>query len=228
MPIPAPPARTLLSWSGGKDSALALQALRADPAVRVGGLLTTVTDVYDRVSMHGVRRALLEQQAAAAGLPLDVVRIPPACGNAEYEARFGGALAGWAGQGGEAVAFGDMFLADVRAYRERLVAEHAAGLAARFPVWGADTAALARRFVADGFRAVLVCVDPHQIDASFCGREYDASLLAELPRGAEPCGENGEFHRFVYDGPVFSAPVPVVRGGVVTRDGFAFCDLLPA
>lgn len=228
MPTPAEaPACTLLSWSGGKDSALALQALRADPGARVDGLLTTVTDVYDRVSMHGVRRTLLERQAAAAGLPLNVVRIPPACGNAEYEARFGGALAGWAGRGGEAVAFGDLFLADIRAYRERLVAEHAPGLAARFPVWGADTAALAHRFVADGFRAVLVCVDPRQIDASFCGREYDGSLLAELPPGADPCGEHGEFHTFVYDGPVFGAPVAVARGEVVTRDGFVFCDLLP-
>jgi uncharacterized protein (TIGR00290 family) len=227
-PIPAQtPARTLLSWSGGKDSALALHALRADPAARVEALLTTVTDAYDRVSMHGVRRALLERQAAAVGVPLETVRIPPGCSNADYEAAFGAALAGWAGRGGEAVAFGDLFLADVRAYRGRLVAERAASLAARFPLWGADTAALARRFVADGFRAVLVCVDPRQVDASFCGREYDARLLAELPPGADPCGENGEFHTFVYDGPVFDRPVPVARGEVVARDGFVFCDLLP-
>lgn len=229
-----PPAfaeRTLLSWSGGKDSALALQRLRADPRVRLDGLLTTVTDAYDRVSMHGVRRALLEQQAAAVGVPLRIVRIPPACSNAGYEAAFGGALAAYAGEGGEAVAFGDLYLADVRAYRERLVAEHAGAgraLAPRFPLWGEDTGALARRFVADGFRAVLVCVDPRQIDASFCGRAYDAALLAELPPTADPCGEHGEFHTFVYDGPGFAAPVPVARGAVVERGGFWFCDLAPA
>ncbi len=223
---PGAPASVALSWSGGKDSALALRALRADPAVRVDALLTTVTDAYDRVSMHGVRRPLLEAQAAALGVPLEVVRIPPACSNADYEAAFGGALAGWAGRGGGAVAFGDLFLADVRAYRERLVAAHAA-LAPRFPLWGADTAALARRFVADGFRAVLVCVDPRQVDPSLCGREYDDRLLDELPPGADPCGENGEFHTFVYDGPVFGRPVPVARGEVVARDGFVFCDLLP-
>jgi uncharacterized protein (TIGR00290 family) len=223
----APPARTLLSWSGGKDSALALQALRADPAVRVEALLTTVTDAYDRVSMHGVRRALLDRQAAAVGLPVEPVRIAPGCTNAEYEAAFGGALAGWAARGGQTVAFGDLFLTDVRAYRERLVAAHAPALAAAFPLWGTDTAALARRFVADGFRAILVCVDPRQVDAALCGREYDARLLGDLPPGADPCGENGEFHTFVYDGPGFKTPVPVTRGDVVTRDGFVYCDLLP-
>lgn len=222
------PERTLLSWSGGKDSSLALQRLRADPAVRVEALLTTVTDAYDRVSMHGVRRALLEAQAAAVGLPLRTVRIPPACSNAEYEARFGDALAAWAAEGGEAVAFGDLYLADVRAYRERLVAAYAPALAPRFPLWGEDTAALARRFVADGFRATLVCVDPRQIDAEFCGRAYDVALLADLPPGADPCGENGEFHTYVSDGPLFAAPVRVARGEVVEREGFWFCDLRPS
>jgi uncharacterized protein (TIGR00290 family) len=225
---PRTPERTLLSWSGGKDSALALRALRADPAVRVDALVTTVTGGHDRVSMHGVRRALLEQQADALGVPLRVVRIPPACTNAEYEAAFGAALAAWAGEGGGAVAFGDLFLADVRAYREQLVAAHAPRLAARFPLWGADTAATARRFVADGFRAVLVCVDPRQVDAALAGREYDSQLLADLPAGADPCGENGEFHTFVYDGPGFHRAVPVARGEAVTRDGFAFCDLVAA
>ena len=224
---PRAPARTLLSWSGGKDSSLALQRLRADPAARAEALLTTVTDAYDRVSMHGVRRELLERQAAAAGLPLRLVRIPPGCSNAEYERRFGAALAAWAAEGGEAVAFGDLYLADIRGYRERLVAEHAPALAPRFPLWGADTAALARRFVADGFRAALVCVDPRQIDARFCGRDYDLALLAELPAGADPCGENGEFHTFVHAGPVFDHPVPVARGAVVEREGFWFCDLVP-
>jgi uncharacterized protein (TIGR00290 family) len=221
----AAPVRTLLSWSGGKDSALALQALRADPHVRVEALLTTVTDGYDRVSMHGVRRTLLDAQAAAAGLPVETVRIPTGCTNAEYEAAFGGALAAWAARGGGAVAFGDLYLADVRAYRERLVAEHAPTLDARFPLWGRDTRALAAAFVADGFRAVLVCVDPRQVDARLCGRDYDAGLLAELPAAADPCGENGEFHTFVTDGPVLRRPVPVSRGEVVARDGFVFCDL---
>jgi uncharacterized protein (TIGR00290 family) len=223
---PRPPERTLLSWSGGKDSALALQALRADAAVRVDALVTTVTDGHDRVSTHGVRRALLERQAGAVGLPLRVVRIPPACTNAEYEAAFGAALAAWAREGGGAVAFGDLFLADVRAYREQLVAAHAPRLAARFPLWGADPAATARRFVTEGFRAVLVCVDPRQVDAALAGREYDAQLLADLPAGADPCGENGEFHTFVYDGPGFRRAVPVARREAATRDGFAFCDLV--
>lgn len=224
---PPTPDRTLLSWSGGKDSALALQRLRADPSVRVEALLTTVTDVYDRVSMHGVRRALLEAQAAAVGLPLRIVRIPPGCTNAEYEQRFGGALAAWAADGGHAVAFGDLFLADVRAYRERLVAEHASALAPRFPLWGEATGALARRFVADGFRATLVCVDPRQIPAACCGRAYDAALLDALPATADPCGERGEFHTFVHDGPGFARAVPVRAGEVVERDGFWFADLLP-
>jgi uncharacterized protein (TIGR00290 family) len=221
------PVRTLLSWSGGKDSSLALQRLRADPAVRVEALLTTVTDAYDRVSMHGVRRALLEAQADAVGLPLRTVRIPPGCTNAEYEAQFGRALAAWAAEGGEAVAFGDLFLADIRAYRERLVREQAPALAAVFPVWGEDTAALARRFIAAGFRATLVCVDPRQVPAALCGRPYDAALLAELPPTADPCGEHGEFHTFVHDGPVFARPVPARPGEVVERDGFRFADLVP-
>jgi diphthamide synthase (EF-2-diphthine--ammonia ligase) len=223
----AAPARILLSWSGGKDSALALQALRADPAVRVDALLTTVT-AGERVSTHGVRRALLDAQAALVGLPVWTVPIAPGCTNAEYEAAFGGALARWAERGGDAVAFGDLFLADVRAYRERLVAAHAPALSTRFPLWGADTGALARRFVDDGFRAVLVCVDPRQVDASFCGRAYDARLLAELPPGADPCGENGEFHTFVHDAtPAGGGVVPVARGETAERDGFVYCDLLP-
>jgi uncharacterized protein (TIGR00290 family) len=221
------PERTLLSWSGGKDSALSLQRLRADPAVRAEALLTTVTDAYDRVSMHGVRRTLLEAQAAAVGLPLRTVRIPPACTNAEYEGRFGEALAAWVAEGGTAVAFGDLYLADVRAYRERLVAERAPALATLFPLWGEHTGALARRFVSDGFRATLVCVDPGQVPAALCGRAYDAALLADLPDGADPCGENGEFHTFVWDGPGFARPVPVVAGEVVEREGFWFADLRP-
>jgi uncharacterized protein (TIGR00290 family) len=218
--------RALVSWSGGKDCALALHRVRTDGSVRVDGLLTTVTDGYDRISMHGVRRALLEAQADALGVALTTVGIPPVCTNDEYEARSGAALAMYAARAGEAVVFGDLFLADVRAYRERLLAPH--GLVARFPLWGEDTAALARRFVALGFRATLVCVDPKQLDPTFAGRPFDDALLDALPAGVDPCGERGEFHTFVHDGPIFRHPVPVRAGEVVERGGFAFADLLPA
>ena len=236
MPRPAGPAalpprtslsasRALVSWSGGKDSALALHRVLADDAVRVDGLLTTVTEEYDRISMHGVRRTLLEAQAAAVGLPLELVRIPPACSNADYEAATSAALASYAARGGEAIVFGDLYLADIRAYRERLLGP--LPLAPRFPLWSEDTSALARRFVALGFRAVLVCVDPKQLAASFVGRAYDDALLDELPSGVDPCGENGEFHTFVHDGPIFRQPVAITAGGIVERGGFVFADLLP-
>jgi uncharacterized protein (TIGR00290 family) len=217
--------RALVSWSGGKDSALALHRVLTDGSVRVDGLLTTVTDGYDRISMHGVRRALLDAQVGALGLPLTTVRIPPQCTNDEYEARSGDALAAYAADAGEAIVFGDLFLADVRAYRERLLAPH--GLAARFPLWGEDTAETARRFVALGFRATLVCVDPRQLDPAFVGRAYDDALLDALPPGVDPCGERGEFHTFVHDGPIFRHPVSVRPGEQVERGGFAFADLLP-
>jgi uncharacterized protein (TIGR00290 family) len=217
--------RALVSWSGGKDSALALHRVLADDAVRVDGLLTTITDEYDRISMHGVRRALLQAQAAAIGLPLELVRIPPACSNADYEAATTAALAGYVARGGEAIVFGDLFLADIRAYRERLLAS--LPLAPRFPLWLEDTAELARRFVAQGFRAVLVCVDPQQLDPRFAGRAFDDALLDELPPAVDPCGENGEFHTFVHDGPIFRHPVAVTPGEVVERGGFVFADLLP-
>ena len=233
-PIEAPTApasastaeRTLVSWSGGKDSSLALHRVLADDAVRVDGLLTTVTDEYDRISMHGVRRGLLEAQASALGLPLEIVRIPPACSNADYEAATSAALAGYAARGGQAVVFGDLYLADIRAYRERLLAP--LPLAPRFPLWLEDTRALARRFVALGFRAVLVCVDPKQLDPRFAGRAYDDALLDELPPGVDPCGENGEFHTYVHDGPIFRHPVAITAGETVERGGFVFADLLPA
>lgn len=218
------PTRAVVSWSGGKDSSLALHRVRHDGAFSVDALLTTVTDAYDRISMHGVRRALLEAQARSLGLPLRVARIPAACTNDEYERITRGALADYAVEGGEAAVFGDLFLEDVRAYRERLLAP--LPIRPAFPLWGEDTATLARRFIALGFRAVLVCVDPRQIDPSFCGREYDDALLAELPQSADPCGENGEFHTFVYDGPIFREPVHFARGEVVEREGFWFCDLM--
>jgi uncharacterized protein (TIGR00290 family) len=212
-----------LSWSGGKDSVLALRALRDEYGVEPQALVTTVTSSYDRISMHGVRRSLLRRQAGALGLPLVEVTIPPGCTNAVYERRWRDAFASSRLDGAEEVAFGDLFLEDVRRYREDLLAR--AGKRGVFPLWGRDTAALAREFVASGFRAVLVCVDPKQLDGSFAGREYDEALLADLPAAVDPCGERGEFHTFVYAGPGFSSPIGCRVGDVVERDGFVFCDL---
>jgi uncharacterized protein (TIGR00290 family) len=218
-------ARSALSWSGGKDSALTLWALR-EQRVEPAALITTVTDRYERISMHGVRRELLARQAAAAGIPLVEVRIPAACVNDVYEQCMAEAFARPPLSDVEAVVFGDLFLEDVRAYREqRLAASDRRGL---FPLWGRDTAGLAREFVAAGFQAYIVCLDPRVLDASFAGRPYDEQLLAELPPGVDPCGENGEFHTFVHAGPIFTEPVACETGEVVQREGFVFCDLLPA
>ena len=189
-------------------------------------LMTTVTADHDRVSMHGVRRSLLRRQAAAAGVPLVEVDIPAACTNDVYERRMAAAFASAELAAVDEVAFGDLFLEDIRAYREQRLA--AAGRRARFPLWQRDTTALAQRFVAAGFRAIVVCVDPRALDRSFAGRDYDGRLLADLPCGVDPCGENGEFHTFVTAGPVLSAPVACRRGEVVERDGFVFADLLEA
>jgi uncharacterized protein (TIGR00290 family) len=217
----------LLSWSGGKDSALALQALLADPSFQVVGLVTAVTDEYDRISIHGVRRSLLEAQAAAVGLPLHVIHLKPGCTNDEYERAFhlGLEAAGRAHADCDHIAFGDLFLADVREYRERLLA--GSRWKPVFPLWGLDTTTLARRFVDDGFAARLVCVDTTQLDGAFAGRAFDRALLADLPASADPCGERGEFHTFVSDGPVFRRPVPYQLGERVLRDGrFMYCDLV--
>ena len=214
----------VLSWSGGKDSALALHALRTEHGREPVALLTTVTEEYDRVSMHGVRAQLLRAQAAAAGIPLVEVSIPPHCPNELYEQRMAQALASAALSGADEVAFGDLFLEDIRAYREERLAS--AGKRPLFPVWGRDTAQLARDFVDAGFGAVVVCVDPGQLDPSFAGRGFDSSFLADLPAGVDPCGENGEFHTFVHAGPVFGDPIPCRVGEVVERDGFVFCDVV--
>jgi uncharacterized protein (TIGR00290 family) len=214
-----------LSWSGGKDSALALWAMREE-GIEPAALLTTVTEDYGRVSMHAVRRELLEAQAAAVRVPLFEVGIPAACTNEVYEERMAAALAAPPLAEVEEFAFADLFLADIRAYREERLA--ASGRRATFPIWGRETDALARTFVDAGFEATLVCVDPRQLDASFAGRAFDADLLRDLPPGVDPCGENGEFHTFVTAGPIFSAPVPVEQGETVERDGFVFHDLLPA
>jgi uncharacterized protein (TIGR00290 family) len=219
-------AMSALSWSGGKDSALALHELRNSSGPAPAALLTTVTADYARISMHGVRRELLLLQAQATGLPLVEVEIPAACSNDVYEQRMGQALAEAPLAEAETIAFGDLFLADIRAYREERLGR--VGKRAIFPLWGQDTSALARKFIADGFEAMLVCVDPRQLDPSFGGRPFDAELLADLPPHVDPCGENGEFHTFVHAGPIFSAPIACQTGEIVERDGFVFCDVLPA
>jgi uncharacterized protein (TIGR00290 family) len=218
------PARLALSWSGGKDSALALWTLRQSRREPCA-LITTITDGYDRISMHGVRRALLDRQAERVRLPLVPVLIPPSCVNEIYEARMAQAFASALLASVEDVAFGDLFLADVRAYREERLA--LARKHASFPLWGRDTSELARVFIARGFEAVVVCVDPRKLDGSFAGRRYDEHFLAELPPGVDPCGENGEFHTFVTNGPIFREPIRYERGEAVERDGFVFHDLLP-
>jgi uncharacterized protein (TIGR00290 family) len=217
--------RSALSWSGGKDSSLALSALRAASGSAPSALITTVTADYGRISMHGVRQELLAHQAAAAGLPLVEIEIPAACTNEEYERRMQRALSQSPLREAEAIAFGDLFLADVRAYREERLAR--VGKRAVFPLWGRDTTQLAYEFIEAGFEAVLVCVDPSQLEGSFAGRRFDSQLLAELPPGVDPCGENGEFHTFVHAGPIFSHPIACEIGETVERDGFVFCDVLP-
>ena len=220
------PPKALLSWSSGKDAAWALHALRQAGEVEVAGLLTTTNAAFDRVAMHGVREALLEAQAEAAGLPLWTVPLPWPCPNEAYEALMAQACARAAAEGIEAMAFGDLFLEDVRDYRIQKLA--GTGLRALFPLWGRETGALAREMVAGGLRATLVCVDPKALDGAFAGRDFDARLLADLPASVDPCGERGEFHTFAWDGPMFRRPVPVARGEVVERDGFVFADLVPA
>lgn len=215
----------LISWSGGKDSALALAEILRDGRYEAAGLVTTVTRGYDRISMHGVRRALVRAQAELLGFPLVEAVISPGASNAEYEAAFAEVLTHFGAGGVQRVVFGDLFLADIRAYRERQVA--ALGMECLFPVWGRDTKRLAGEFVAAGFRAVLCCVDPRQLDPAFCGREFDTAFLVDLPTGVDSCGENGEFHTFVFDGPLFDRPIDWRRGEVVCRDGFWYCDLIP-
>ncbi|MFN8215833.1 MAG: diphthine--ammonia ligase [Solirubrobacterales bacterium] len=213
-----------LSWSGGKDSALALWELRR-AGIEPVALLTTVTEDHDRVSMHAVRGELLRAQARAVGVPLVEVGIPAACPNELYEERMRAALEAPPLDAVEEIAFADLFLADIRAYREERLGR--IGRRASFPLWRRDTTALADEFIAAGFEATLVSVDPSQLDAAFVGRRFDRTMLAELPAAVDPCGENGEFHTFVHAGPIFSAPVGVALGETVSRDGFAFQDLLP-
>ncbi|HET7675365.1 MAG TPA: ATP-binding protein [Gammaproteobacteria bacterium] len=221
MPIPI-----ILSWSGGKDSMLALEALLGDGHYEVMALLTTVNRAHGRISMHGVREGLLDAQAASLGIPLDKIYLPEKVANDEYAAAMRTQLEIYRGRGIRHVAFGDIFLADIRAYRERQLSE--VEMQCVFPLWGQSTAALAQRFVEHNFRATLSCVDTQAIDATFAGREYDTELLGELPSDCDPCGENGEFHSFVYAGPLLREPIAIRTGEHVLRDGrFAFCDLVP-
>jgi len=218
--------RVLLSWSSGKDSAWALHMLRQQGEVEVVGLLTTLNAAASRVAMHAVRDALLDRQARAAGLPVRKVMLPWPCSNEEYEALMSGVF-DWANaEGIDEIAYGDLFLEDIRAYRE---ARHAGtGIGTRFPLWGTPTPQLARDMVRDGLRATITCVDAKQLDPGFVGRAFDDALLAALPPGVDPCGERGEFHTFAHAGPMFAAPIAVVPGEIVERDGFAFADLIPA
>ncbi|MBI4226901.1 MAG: adenine nucleotide alpha hydrolase [Candidatus Omnitrophica bacterium] len=218
--------KALFCWSGGKDSALALHDLRRAGTHEVVGLLTTVTGEYDRISMHGVRRSLLAAQARAIGLPLTEVVITAGATNAEYEAKMGAALAAAKAQGVTHCAFGDIFLEDLKRWREARLAE--AGFTGLFPIWQQDTRGLIRRFLRLGFRTVVACVDPKTLPASFAGRVIDEPFLRDLPPTVDPCGENGEFHTFTYAGPIFRSPIAWTRGETVTRDGFVFCDLLPS
>jgi uncharacterized protein (TIGR00290 family) len=214
-----------MAWSGGKDSSYALWRLLQDDRYEVVGLLTTLTDTYDRISMHGVRRELLDAQARALGLPVYAVYIPVVASNEQYEEAMGSAVQSVLADGVRACAFGDLYLEDVRAYRERMLS--GTGIQPLFPLWGEDTTKLARQVIADGFRAVLTCVDPRQVPRELAGREFDERLLGQLRASADPCAERGEFHTFVYDAPHFAKPIPFTRGEVVERDGFVFADLLP-
>jgi uncharacterized protein (TIGR00290 family) len=220
------PEHILFCWSGGKDSAMALFTVLQQKEYTVASLLTTVTEGYERVSMHGVRCELLRRQAQSIGLPLHEVRIPPECVNPIYEQRMEEALRFHYEKGVRKVAFGDIFLEDLRQYREKNLAR--IGMTALFPIWKRDTRELIRLFHTQKFRSVTACIDTKVLDRSFVGRELDDSFFQDLPPGVDPCGENGEFHTFVFDGPIFQTPLNICPGDVVERDSFIFCDLLPA
>ena len=218
--------RILLSWSSGKDSAWTLHVLRQHREYEIAGLLTTFNQVADRVAMHAVRRELVERQASATGLPLWAVPLPWPCSNQQYELLMAETCARAIAAGIEGVAFGDLFLEDVRAYRERQMRN--TGLLPIFPLWGQPTRNLAKQMIDSGMGAKLTCIDTQKLDASFAGREFDENLLAALPDTVDPCGENGEFHSFVYAGPMLNVDIPVSVGESVARDRFVFADLNPA
>ncbi|MFA5763892.1 MAG: diphthine--ammonia ligase [archaeon] len=217
--------KIILSWSGGKDSALALYALQKDPNYEIISLLTTVTEEYERISMHGVRIELLEKQAKEIGLPLKKVFIPKNSNNKIYEERMGQALREFKLNGVIGVAFGDLFLEDLRKYREDKLAQ--IGLEAIFPIWTKDTKKLSKYFTQNKFKAILTCVDENHLSENFVGRYYDLKLLADLPKQIDPCGENGEFHSFVFEGPIFKNPLNIKKGKIVKRDNrFWYCDVI--
>ena len=219
--------KTLLSWSSGKESAWALHVLRSDhPELEVVGLLTTINEQFERVAMHAVRVELLRAQAAATGLPLFEVGLPWPCSNEQYEAIMIDATANARASGITVMAFGDLFLEDIRQYRVQKL--EGTGIRPVFPLWGQPTDELARRMLDGGLRARLTCVDPRQLAPSFAGRDFDAALLADLPASVDPCGERGEFHSFAYAGPMFTKPVAIQTGEIVERDGFVFADLMPS
>jgi uncharacterized protein (TIGR00290 family) len=217
--------KVILSWSSGKDSAWTLHLLRQQPNIQVAALLTTFNSEANRVAMHAVRRALVEAQAERTGVALWAVELPWPCSNREYEDRMRGACQRATAEGITAVAFGDLFLQDIRDYRVRQL--QGTGLTPLFPVWQIPTEKLSRDMIAAGVKAKITCVDPSKLAKSFAGHEYDLQLLQALPLGIDPCGENGEFHTFVYDAPVFSGPIGVRTGEMIERDGFVFADLLP-
>lgn len=220
-------SKAIMSWSGGKDSSMALYEAQKTAGLDIVSLLTTVTEGYDRISMHGVRRTLLKEQAESIGLPVEEVVISQVSSNEEYDARFKEKLIPFKDQGIGQVIIGDIFLEDLKQYREERLAE--VDMTGLFPIWKRDTQELSRTFIDLGFKAILTCVDSEVLDGSFAGRDYDLSLLQDLPDSVDPCGENGEFHTFVYDGPIFNQPVSVQKGEVVLRDKrFNFCDLLPS
>jgi uncharacterized protein (TIGR00290 family) len=212
-------------WSGGKDSALALFELRDSTQYEVVALVTTLTRDFERISMHGVRRELLLRQAAAVGLPVDEVWITQGASNAEYESEMGKMLESYRARGLNTVAFGDIFLEDLRMYRERNLAK--LGMQAIFPIWKRNTRKLIDTFLSRGFRSITCCIDTGQLDDSFVGREIDQRFVDELPSGVDPCGENGEFHSYTCAGPLFDREIPVSRGEIVRKDSFLFCDLIP-
>jgi len=218
------PPKAILSWSSGKDSAMALYRTLASKQFEVVCLLTTLSQPFRRVSMHGVREELLDRQAGSLGIHLEKVLIPYPCPNAVYEEKMRNTLSLWKERGVTHVIFGDLFLEDIRRYREANLSQ--LDLTPVFPIWGTDTTSLAREMLEVGFRAVLTCVDPKKLDGKFAGRQFDSSLLEDLPPMVDPCGENGEFHTFVYDGPIFRESIPVEIGQSVLRDGFQFADVL--
>lgn len=216
--------KVLLSWSSGKDSAWALHRLRQDPAIEVVGLFTTLNQAFERVAMHGVRKSLLARQAQCVGLPLMTIDLPWPCSNEEYGRIMAGFIGEVVARGIRHMAFGDLFLEDVRAYRERQLA--GTGITPLFPLWGSDTTELAQQMMAAGLRARVCTLDPKTLDMSLGGHEFDEALLAALPAGVDPCGENGEFHTLAWDGPMFQRPLAIRVGETVERDGFVFTDLL--